>query len=196
MSSAVSGSGSLEQDGPLGIVAMKKEEQTGIVHDLGFGKGQCHTDKTSQALSSCVIPALHMGRFSGLFAHSSVLLFRDHSSIDFQKIREAVSLPIPLRNRFPQPLTRLFAPITHGIGDHLSRLAAQGDPHPDLLGFFEHKRPQSIGFQRGGSGIFWIGGHQGRAQGGKLSYFFLIHLDTVVRETPNVRVRPRKLLRS
>jgi hypothetical protein len=45
------GSGSLEQDGQLGIVAMKKEEQTGIMHDLGFGKGQCHTDKTSQALS-------------------------------------------------------------------------------------------------------------------------------------------------
>jgi hypothetical protein len=133
------GSGSLEQDGPLGIVAMKKEEQTGIVHDRGFGKGQCHTDKTSQTLSSCVIPALHMGRFSGLFAHSSVLLFRDHSSIDFQKIREAVSLPIPLRNRFPQPLARLFTPITHGIGNHLSRLAAQGNPHPDLVGFFEHK---------------------------------------------------------
>src|SRR6266446_7544057 len=74
--SANVGSGSLEQDGPLGMVAMKKEEQTGIVHDLGFGKGQCQTDKTSQTLSSCVIPALHMGRFSGLFAHSSVLLGR------------------------------------------------------------------------------------------------------------------------
>ena len=120
----------------------------------------------------------------------------DHSSIHFQKIREAVSLPIPLRNRFPQPLTRLFAPITHGIGDHLSRLAAEGNPNPGVVGFFEHKRPESIGFQRGGSGIFGIGGHQSRAQGGKLSYFFLIHLDTVVRETPNVRVRPRKLLRS
>ncbi len=30
-----SGSGSLEQDGPFSIVAMKKEEQTGLVHDLG-----------------------------------------------------------------------------------------------------------------------------------------------------------------
>jgi len=64
------------------------------------------------------------------------------------------------------------------------------------MGFFEHKRPQPIGFQRRGSGIFWIRGHQGRTEGGKLSYFFLIQVDTVVRETPNVRVRPRKLLRS
>ena len=82
------------------------------------------------------------------------------------------------------------------IRDHLTRLAAQGNPHPDLINFFEHKRPESIGFQRGGSGIFGIGGDQGRAERGKLSYFFLIQVDTVVRETPNVRVRLRKLLRS
>ena len=30
----------------------------------------------------------------------------------------------------------------------------------------------------------------------KVRYFFLIQLDTVVRETPKVRVSPRKLLRS
>ncbi len=30
----------------------------------------------------------------------------------------------------------------------------------------------------------------------KLRYFFLIQPDTVVREIPKVRVRPRKLLRS
>ncbi len=36
------GSGSLEQDSPPCIVAMKKEEQTRLVHDLGLGKGQCH----------------------------------------------------------------------------------------------------------------------------------------------------------
>ena len=41
------GSGSLEQDSPLCIVAMKKEEQTGLMHNLGLGKRQCHTDKTS-----------------------------------------------------------------------------------------------------------------------------------------------------
>jgi len=93
-------------------------------------------------------------------------------------------------------LTRLLAPITQRIRDDLSRLATQGNPHPDLLDFFEHKRPEFIQFQRAGSGVFWIGGYQSRAQGGKLSYFFLIQVDTVVREIPNVRVRPRKLLRS
>ncbi len=32
------GSGSLEQDGPFGIVAMEKEKQASLVHDLGLRK--------------------------------------------------------------------------------------------------------------------------------------------------------------
>ena len=32
-----SGSGSLEQDGPLSLVVMKKEEQTGLMHDHRLG---------------------------------------------------------------------------------------------------------------------------------------------------------------
>ena len=43
----------------------------------------------------------------------------------------------------------------------MTRLAAEGHPNPGVVGFFEHKRPQFIQFQRGGSGIFWIGGKQG-----------------------------------
>ena len=35
---AQSGSGSLEQDSPLSVVAMKKEKQTGLVQNLGLGK--------------------------------------------------------------------------------------------------------------------------------------------------------------
>ncbi len=35
---SANGSGSLEQDGQLCIIAMKKEKQTGLVHDLRLGK--------------------------------------------------------------------------------------------------------------------------------------------------------------
>ncbi len=83
-----------------------------------------------------------------------------------------MALAILLRNRLPQPLARLFAPIAQCIGDHLSRLTAQSYPNPGLVGFFEHKRPQFILFQRGGSGILWVGSDQGCAEGGKLRYFF------------------------
>jgi hypothetical protein len=48
----------------------------------------------------------------------------------------------------------------------------QSYPNPDPVHFFEHEGPQSIGFQCGGSGIFWIRGRQGRAEGGKLRSFF------------------------
>src|SRR5881296_2633910 len=89
------GSGSLEQDGPLSVVAMKKEEQTGLMHDHRLGKGQRHAHKTSQTLAQGVVPSLHVGSFSRLFSHRSVLLLWDHRRVSRPEIREAVPLPIP-----------------------------------------------------------------------------------------------------
>ncbi len=137
-----------------------------------------------------------MGGFSRLFAHRRVLLLWDHRSVRCPEVGEAVPVAIAVWNGLPQPLTRLFAAIPNRIGDHLPRLAAQGNPNPGVVRFFEHKRPELIEFQDGGRGIFGVRGEQGGPQRRKLSYFFLIQLATVVRETPNVRVRPRRLLRS
>src|SRR5438309_11577761 len=86
------GSGSLEQDGPLSVVAMKKEEQTGLMHDHRLGKGQRHAHKTSQTLAQGVVPSLHVGSFSRLFSHRSVLLLWDHRRVSRPEIREAVPL--------------------------------------------------------------------------------------------------------
>src|SRR5271157_1117544 len=63
------GSGSLEKDSPIEIIAMKEEQETGFMHDLGLGKGQRHAHKTGQSLAQRVIPPLNMGGFSCLFAH-------------------------------------------------------------------------------------------------------------------------------
>jgi hypothetical protein len=71
-----------------------------------------------------------MGPFSGLFAHRRVLLLGDDRSVDFQKVRKTMALAILRRNGLPHPLARLFAPIPNGIGDHLTRPAAQGNPNP------------------------------------------------------------------
>lgn len=190
------GSGSHEKDRPFTVVAVKKEEQTGLMHDHRLGKGERHADKTSQTLAQRIIPALHMGCFSGFFANSSMLLVRDDRRVCHPKVSKAVPLQIPLRNRLPQTLARLCTPITQRISDDLARLATQSNPHPDLVDFFEHKRPQFIQFQCAGSSVFWVRSQYSRAERRKLSYFFLIQRDTVVRETPNVRVRPRKRLRS
>ena len=45
---------------------MKEEQETGFMHDLGLGKGQRHAHKTGQSLAQRGVPALHVGRFSGL----------------------------------------------------------------------------------------------------------------------------------
>jgi hypothetical protein len=54
--------------------AMEKEEQASLMHDLRLGKGERHAHKTSQRLSQRVLPPLHMGRFSGLFASRRMLV--------------------------------------------------------------------------------------------------------------------------
>jgi hypothetical protein len=154
------GSGSLEQDGSLSIVAMEEEEQACLMHQHRLGKGQRHAHKTGEPLTQRIVPDLHVSRFSGLFAHGCVLLLRDHRRVGRPEIRAAMSLPILLWNGFPPPLTRLFAPIPHGIGHHLSRLAAEGNPNPGVVRFFEHKRPQLIQFQDGGRGLFGVRGEQ------------------------------------
>ncbi len=83
------GSGSLEQDGPLSLVTMEKEEQTGLVHQHRPGKRERHADKTGQALAQGVIPALHMSGFSRLFSHRAVLLLRNHRSVCRPEVGEA-----------------------------------------------------------------------------------------------------------
>ena len=166
------------------------------MHDLRLGKGQRHAHKTCKALTQRVIPALHMSSLSCLLAHGRVLLLRDDGSIDIQKVRKALALTILLRNGLPQPQACFFASIPNGIRHHLTCLTAQSDPDPRVVRLFEYKRPQFVQFQCRGRGILSVWGEQGGPQRRKLFYFFLIQLDTVARETPKVRVRPRRLLRS
>ena len=46
LTSKNAGSGSLEQDDSLGIVAMEEEEQARLMHNHRLGKGQRHAHKT------------------------------------------------------------------------------------------------------------------------------------------------------
>src|SRR6266700_6081813 len=87
------GSCSCEKDSPVSIIAMEKEEQASLMHDLRLGKGEGHAHKTSETLAQRVIPPLHMGRFSRLFSHRKVLLLWDHRPVRRPEIREAVALP-------------------------------------------------------------------------------------------------------
>jgi hypothetical protein len=107
------------------------------------------------------MPPLDVGGFSGFFTHSCMLLMWDHRLVSRPKGGSAMSLAVDKWNDLPQALTRLFASIPNGIGDHLTALSAQGNPNPRVVGFFEHKRPQLVQLQRRGSGILQIRGEQG-----------------------------------
>ena len=91
---AFQGSGLLEQDGLVSIVAMKKKEQAGFVHYYRLGKRQRHAHKTSQTLAQRVIPALHMGRFARLFPYRRMLLLRDNRLVCRPEVGEAMSLAV------------------------------------------------------------------------------------------------------
>jgi hypothetical protein len=60
-------------------------------------------------------------------AHGCMLLFRNDRSIDFQEVGEAMTEAKLLRNRLPQPLACLFAPIPNGVCYHLPCLTAQSN---------------------------------------------------------------------
>jgi hypothetical protein len=47
------------------------------VHDHRLGKRERHANQAGQALTKRVIPALHMGRFSGLFSYRRMLLLEE-----------------------------------------------------------------------------------------------------------------------
>src|SRR5437763_735864 len=137
-----------------------------------------------------------MGCLTRVLAYGCMLLLWNDSLIGGPKIRVAMPCSIRLWNGFPENPAGLFAPISYRIGDDLTRFATQGDPDPGLIGLFEHKGPQFIQFQYRRFWILLVRGDQRFAQCGQLFCFFLIHAMTEVRETPNVRSIPRKLLRS
>src|SRR2546421_12095144 len=63
------GSGSPQEDGPVDIVAIKKQVQANSMHESRFGKRKSFTNETTKALSERTIPALNMRCFACFLAH-------------------------------------------------------------------------------------------------------------------------------
>ena len=80
-----------------------------------------------------------------------------------------------------------------GRGDNLAGAPTQGQPKPNHAPLaMAHKAPQFIHFQ----GLLGLGGCLRRFQGGATAGLFFYQALTVLRETPKVRLKPRRLLRS
>src|SRR2546429_2279879 len=81
-----SGSGYLKADGPFQIVAMKKQVQTSNMHQRRFRERERFSNKSSQALPECIIPALYMICLTCFLAHCCMLLFWNNCLICSPKI--------------------------------------------------------------------------------------------------------------
>jgi hypothetical protein len=151
---------------------MKKEFQTIFMHHGWFGERKRLANKTSQALSKCVVPTFHMSCFACFLSDSRMLFFWDHRLIRSPEISEAETCTIGEWNSLPQAATGLFASISHSVSNHLTRLAAQCYPDPRLVRLFGDKGPELIQFQDRRSRIGGIGCNESLTQGRKLSDFF------------------------
>jgi hypothetical protein len=94
-------------------------------------------------------------------------------------------------DRLPQPAARPRATVADHEGDHLTSPAAQRRPDPALTRFLQHERPEFVQLQHSPLDL-----KQRLGECGQPGYLFLSHAVTVLRETPKVRERPRKELRS
>ena len=131
---------------------------------------------------------------AGVFTDRLMLLVGEDGLIGPPEVGVDGALPVVLGYGPPQLPTGRFTPSPNDTGDDLPGSFAQGEPDPALIAFVTHKRPKLVKFQLN---LFGSGGFKERlfkrwqAQG-----FFLSHAVTVLRDTPKVRARPRRLERS
>jgi len=143
---ATRGSGSHENDSPILVVAVKKEQKAGLMQHNRLGKGQCFADKTSQALAQGIVPAFNMGRLPTFLADRRMLLLWYHCLVGGPEIGEAVTGAIGCWNGIPQAAAGGLTAIPDRIGDYLAGATTEGDPDPTLVHFLGDKGPQLIEF--------------------------------------------------
>lgn len=129
----IEGSGSTGRD-KREIVAMKKQVQTNLVHQVRFGKGQDLSNKARQPLPQGLVPAFDVRCLPGVFAARRALLIRNDLLISFPEIRITVRGLVTRRDRRPQLLTGLCTPVADDEGHDLASRPTQRNPAPALVG--------------------------------------------------------------
>ena len=138
------------------------------MHEERFGKRQRQANKPSQALAQSVIPSFHMGGLPRLFAHRTMLFFRNNGLIGRPEISETDPGAIRLGNGLPQVLTGPLAPIPNRISHDLAGPTTQGNPDPHLLALVSYERPERIQLEH----FTGLGRNQRLAQWSKGQPFF------------------------
>ena len=103
------------------------------------------------------------------------------------------ALAVGQRDATPKQTGGRIVARTQRVGDDLAGASAERQPQPDHPApAVTDEGPQLVQFQN----VIRLGGGQGRLQGRQAQGFFLSQAVTVLRDTPKVRLSPRKLLRS
>ena len=95
---------------------------------VAFREGKSLSDESPHPLSQRVVPAFHMIGFPRPFTDGTMRLFREHGSVRFIKITEAMADAISFRNSFPENMAGSLATIII-------------DESHDLPGSPTHSRP-------------------------------------------------------
>lgn len=162
-----------------------------LVHEVGFGKGGGFTGESADSLAQGAIESLNVVGWP-ISGRLLKLLTGHDPRIGFPDVSKAAPDFVSLGNPAPENAAGFHAPAPDGKSYNLPGAPTQSQPQPAFVFPFEHECPCFIEFQL----IAFFKGKERLVQGGQAQPLFLSHLVTVWRETPKMRVKPRKLLRS
>ena len=174
------------------VVAMQEELDGDFVHFGAFGKRKGLAHESPEALAQGVVEAFDM--VGGAFGVRGLMLAgRQDVVITLQMIRIQRALTVSRWDTRPKEPGGGVIAWPQGIRDDLAGAPAEGQPQPDhSTPAMTHKSPQFIQFQD----IIRLSSGQGRLQRRHPQGFFFSQAVTVLRDTPKVRLSPRRLLRS
>ena len=174
------------------VVAMQEELDGDFVHFGAFGKRKGLAHEPPEALAQGIVEAFDV--VGGAFGVRGLMLAgRQDVVIALQMIGIQRALTLSRWDTGPKEPGGGVIAWPQGIRDDLAGAPAQRQPQPDhSTPAMTHKSPQFIPFQD----IIRLSGGQGRLQRRHPQGFFFSQAVTVLRDTPKVRLSPRRLLRS
>jgi len=98
-------------------------------------------------LATGIIPSFDTTSLPSLLADTAVRLFWKHLAIRAPKIAESPACFIGHWNALPEQSARRLAPVSKNKSHNLARPAADGNPQPAFVNFFQDKRPHFIQLQ-------------------------------------------------
>ena len=163
------------------------------MHTGAFGKGKGFAHESPETLAQGVVEALDVICRTSFGVAGLMLAGRQDIVVALQMIGIQRALTVSRRDTRPKEPGGGVIAWPQGISDDLAGAPTEGQPQPDhSTPTMTHKSPQFIPFQD----IIRLSGGQGRLQRRHPQGFFFSQAVTVLRDTPKVRLSPRRLLRS